>query len=239
MSQVTRTARRVVVEVDDDRSAIEQCPWIKRYPVRLRRPGRRQRAAKRAVELAVVIAAMPVWGPLYALSALAVKLDSPGGPVHFRQQRTGHNGERVVVHKLRTMVPNAEELKTELAHLNERQWPDFKITDDPRVTRVGRVLRKVSLDELPQLVDVLVGRLALVGPRPWSGTPDQCDSWQSERFDVKPGLTGLWQVASRESSSFVERSRLDIAYVNRQSVLLDLEILVRTVPAVLRGDGAC
>lgn len=223
---------------DEERSAHEQCPWLSRYPVRAR-PGVASRRRQRWVDRLLVLAAAPLWVPLYALAALAVKLDDPSAAVHFAQERTGCHGRRIRVRKLRTMVPNADELKESLRHLNERQWPDFKISDDPRVTSVGRFLRKYSLDELPQLVDVLRGDLALVGPRPTTLAPDAYQVWQMERFHVMPGLTGLWQISARESTSFLERLRLDLAYVERRCLRMDLEILVRTIPAVVRPRGAC
>jgi lipopolysaccharide/colanic/teichoic acid biosynthesis glycosyltransferase len=140
--------------------------------------------------------------------------------------------------KFRTMVPDAEELKEQLWHLNELEWPDFKITNDPRVTRPGRLLRRTSLDELPQLLNVLAGTMSLVGPRPTGATPDQYRLWQTERLDVAPGVTGLWQLYGRATTVFDDRSRLDIAYVQRRSMALDLQILVRTIPAVLLQRGA-
>ena len=142
------------------------------------------------------------------------------------------------MHKFRTMVPNAEEMKQQLWHLNELEWPDFKITDDPRVTRPGRWLRKTSLDELPQLFDVIAGRMSLVGPRPTGATPDQYQLWQTERLDVAPGVTGLWQLYGRAAALFDDRSRLDISYVQRRCLSLDLQILVRTIPAVILQKGA-
>ena len=136
------------------------------------------------------------------------------------------------------MVPNAEELKKELAHLNELKWPDFKITNDPRITRVGRILRKTSLDELPQLINVLRGEMSLVGPRPTSFAANTYTLWQTERLDVIPGLTGLWQVYGRGESEFDERLRLDIAYIKHRCFMVDIEILIRTVSSVVAGRGA-
>jgi lipopolysaccharide/colanic/teichoic acid biosynthesis glycosyltransferase len=136
------------------------------------------------------------------------------------------------------MVPNAEELKKELAHLNELQWPDFKITNDPRVTRVGRFLRRTSLDELPQLLNVVRGEMSLVGPRPTSFDASTYKLWQTERLDAVPGLTGLWQIHGRASTEFSERLRLDIAYIEHRCLALDIELLLRTVAAVFQGRGA-
>ncbi len=193
---------------------------------------------KRALDLLLCMAALPLLLPVLALCALLIKVDSPGGPVLFRQERTGRGGRRFGMFKFRTMVPNAEELKQELMHLNELQWPDFKITDDPRITRVGRILRKTSLDELPQILNVIQGDMSLVGPRPTSFGSDTYRLWQTERLDTSPGITGLWQIEGRAETEFDERLRLDIAYIERQSLLFDLTILLRTFLVVFQGRGA-
>lgn len=200
--------------------------------------GRPYVIAKRALDVALVLAAAPIWVPVAVLCALWIKIDDPRSRIMFTQTRTGKGGRTIVMHKFRTMVPNAEEMKWELRHLNELEWPDFKITDDPRITRPGRLLRKTSLDELPQLWDVLVGRLSLVGPRPTDFMPDTYELWQTERLDVKPGITGLWQLYGRGLSLFDDRTRLDIAYVQRRCLLLDIQIIVRTIPAVISQRGA-
>jgi len=122
--------------------------------------------------------------------------------------------------------------------LNELQWPDFKITNDPRITRVGRILRKTSLDELPQIINILKGEMTLVGPRPTSFSAETYDLWHTERLDVTPGLTGLWQITGRASMEFEERVRLDVAYIQRRSVMFDIMILLRTVVATLEQRGA-
>jgi lipopolysaccharide/colanic/teichoic acid biosynthesis glycosyltransferase len=217
--------------------ALEECPWLAKYP--LRAP--RSRAGERArlvADVAVAVALLLFALPVMALAALAVKVTSPRGPVFFVQDRTGYHGHPFRLFKLRTMVPDADALKAELAHLNARQWPDFKIERDPRITRVGRFLRATSIDELPQLFNVVRGDMALVGPRPTSLQRDGYAPWQYERFDVRPGLTGLWQISARDTPSFDHRLRLDIAYSARRSWRLDLAILVRTVPVVLFGRGA-
>jgi lipopolysaccharide/colanic/teichoic acid biosynthesis glycosyltransferase len=142
------------------------------------------------------------------------------------------------MYKFRTMLTNAEELKHVYAHMNELTWPDFKITDDPRVTRVGRILRKTSLDELPQLFNVLKGDMSLVGPRPTSFDASTYELWHTERLEVLPGITGLWQISGRSDLDFDQRLRLDIEYIERQSIWLDLWILLRTVTVVVNQRGA-
>ena len=225
--------------VQTDRSATEQCAWLERYPRRLSRPGAAYRASKRAIDLLVVVALAPLWLPLYCLCFAAVKLQDPTFPAHFSQPRTGAGGRRFRVFKLRTMVRDADAIKEQLRHLNLRTWPDFKVENDPRVTSVGRILRATSLDELPQLFNVLNGSMSLVGPRPTSLAPSSYEPWQLERFDVPSGVTGLWQIAGRGSPSFIERIRLDVTYADRRCLRLDLEILLRTIPAVLLRRGAC
>jgi lipopolysaccharide/colanic/teichoic acid biosynthesis glycosyltransferase len=142
------------------------------------------------------------------------------------------------MYKFRSMVPDAEALKEKYAHLNELQWPDFKITNDPRITKVGKVLRKTSLDELPQLINVLKGEMSLVGPRPTSFGAETYKLWHTERLDVMPGLTGLWQIIGRAQLEFDDRLRLDIAYIERRSLWMDISILFHTVFAVFKGRGA-
>lgn len=192
---------------------------------------------KRALDIAACLAVLPLVLVLLVLCVLAVKLDSPG-PVFFFQLRTGKGGKRFKMYKLRTMVQNAEELKQKYMHLNVLTYPDFKIVNDPRITRVGRFLRKTSLDELPQIFNVLLGNMSLVGPRPTSFSSETYNLWHTARLECKPGLTGLWQVCGRNELDFDERVRLDIAYMRNQSLWLDLQILFRTVGAVFTGRGA-
>jgi lipopolysaccharide/colanic/teichoic acid biosynthesis glycosyltransferase len=192
---------------------------------------------KRALDLTLSISVLPLLLPLVGLCALAI-LCSDSAPVLFVQHRTGRGGRRFPMVKFRTMVNNAELIKTDFAHLNSQEGPDFKIPDDPRVTRVGRFLRRTSLDELPQFWNVLRGDMSLVGPRPTSFEASTYDLWHTERLEVAPGLTGLWQVTGRSDIGFDDRVRLDIAYVRRRSLALDLEILAHTAAAVWRGDGA-
>lgn len=194
--------------------------------------------AKRAMDLTLVALTLPLVLPLLGICALIIKLESPDGPVFFVQDRTGKDGRQFHMFKFRTMVPDAEEQKKKLAHLNELKWPDFKITNDPRITRVGLFLRKSSLDELPQILNVLKGDMSLVGPRPTSFSPSTYALWQTERLDVQPGITGLWQITGRGETEFDTRLRLDIAYMERRCLWLDIQILARTVTAVLQRRGA-
>ncbi len=198
---------------------------------------RRYVVAKRAFDLGVCLVLLPAIVLALMASAIAIRLDSPG-PIVFKQQRTGRHGHRFGMFKFRTMVANAEELKAELQHLSIVPAPDFKIIDDPRITRVGRFLRKTSLDELPQILNVIRGEMSLVGPRPTSFASNTYDLWHTERLEVLPGVTGLWQVMGRNAATFDERLRLDIAYIDRMSFTLDLWIMMQTVLAVVRRSGA-
>ena len=192
---------------------------------------------KRLIDLLVCLAVLPIVGLILAACVLAVRVESPGRAL-FVQERTGKGGRRFRMFKLRTMVPNAHELKALYMHLNEHSYPDFKITNDPRVTRVGRILRKLSLDELPQVLNVIRGDMTLVGPRPTSFGADTYRLWHTTRLEVKPGLTGLWQVCGRSDLDFDDRLRLDIAYIRNRCLWLDVQILVRTFTAVLTTRGA-
>jgi lipopolysaccharide/colanic/teichoic acid biosynthesis glycosyltransferase len=197
----------------------------------------RYQRTKRALDVALCLLALPVVLLVLAVCVIAIKLDSPG-PALFVQERTGRGGRRFRMLKLRTMHPEAEKLKAKYAHLNELRFPDFKIANDPRITRVGRFLRKTSLDELPQLLNVLRGDMSLVGPRPTSFSAETYRLWHTARLEVQPGLTGLWQISGRNELDFDDRLRLDIAYIRNRSLKLDVEILLRTVSAVVSGRGA-
>jgi exopolysaccharide biosynthesis polyprenyl glycosylphosphotransferase len=197
-----------------------------------------QGGAKRAFDIVVAAALLLVLLPLFALIALLIKLDSHG-PVLFRQVRTGKDGKPFVFLKFRGMVADAEQRRAELEALNEADGPIFKIRRDPRVTRVGRVLRRTSLDELPQLWNVLRGDMSLVGPRP--PLPDEVARyapWQRGRLAVRPGLTGLWQVSGRSLLGFEQMVMLDLEYIACWSLALDLRIVLRTIGAVLSMRGA-
>ena len=193
---------------------------------------------KRIMDITLVLLSLPLWVPVLAVIALVIRFTSPGEPVIFRQLRTGQGGRRFDMYKFRTMVPNAEELKSSYVHLNELQWPDFKITNDPRITPIGKFLRKTSLDELPQILNVLRGEMSLVGPRPTSFGAETYKLWHTSRLDVKPGITGLWQVFGRAKLEFDDRLRLDIAYIERASLWLDIQILILTALAVFQQRGA-
>ena len=176
--------------------------------------------------------------PLWFLIMVFIKYDSKG-PVIFKQVRVGKEGKLFVLYKFRSMHLGAEEMKESLKHLNVAKGPVFKIKDDPRVTRVGRFLRRSTLDELPQLVNVVKGEMSLVGPRP--PLPEEVAVYtplQKKRLEVTPGLTCLWQVSGRSEISFSEWIQLDLYYIQHQSLLLDIKILIRTLPAILSRRGA-
>jgi lipopolysaccharide/colanic/teichoic acid biosynthesis glycosyltransferase len=199
--------------------------------------GKAYRMLKRAIDILACLMVAPLLVPLLSLVAVLIYIDSPG-KVMFTQLRTGKGGRRFKMYKFRSMVPNAEELKIKYAHLNELTWPDFKITNDPRITRIGKILRKTSLDELPQLLNVLKGDMSLVGPRPTSFAPETYRLWHTERLEVVPGITGLWQISGRSNLDFDQRLKLDIAYIERQSIWMDVCIIARTVGQVFIGEGA-
>jgi exopolysaccharide biosynthesis polyprenyl glycosylphosphotransferase len=197
---------------------------------------------KRALDVALSSIALLVLSPAMILTAILIKLTSPG-PVFFVQKRIGLNKRNFSIYKFRTMVVDAEAKMKEIEHLNEASGPVFKIKRDPRITAIGAFLRKTSIDELPQLFNVLTGDMSLVGPRPLSlrdydllthSGPD----WQRCRFSVRPGITCLWQVNGRSSIPFEQWMELDQQYVQKWSIWLDMQILAKTIPAVLRGSGA-
>jgi len=192
---------------------------------------------RRGVDLLVLLLAAPIVVPLVGLLVVAVKLDSPG-PAFVRIKRLGRDGRPFGLLKLRSMTRDADRMKEALRHLNTMAWPDFKIADDPRVTRLGRVLRKYSLDELPQLYNVLRGEMTLVGPRPCSVKLADYDLWQSERLDVTPGLVGRWQAEGRGTMDFADRCRLDIHQARSRSIRLNLQLVVATIRSVFVSKGA-
>jgi exopolysaccharide biosynthesis polyprenyl glycosylphosphotransferase len=192
---------------------------------------------KRLLDVALSAMALVCLAPALALIALLIRLDSPG-PVLYSALRAGRKGRPFHCYKFRTMVKDADDLKGELRARNQRRGPFFKIPDDPRITRIGRVLRRYSLDELPQLWNVLVGDMSLVGPRPHP--LDDFSAYAIEHFsrlDVTPGITGLWQVTGRKDPSFQNGVDLDLEYIRRWSLGLDLRILLRTASEIWRGSG--
>jgi exopolysaccharide biosynthesis polyprenyl glycosylphosphotransferase len=194
---------------------------------------------KRLLDIIVSSILLILLAPMFVVIAVLIKLDSPG-PGLFVQERVGLNKRKFRMYKFRTMVADAEQRQAQIESLNEADGPVFKIKDDPRVTRLGKFLRKTSIDELPQLLNVLKNDMSLVGPRPldvrdYNGLEED---WLRRRFSVRPGITCLWQINGRSLVSFQEWMRFDIRYVDNWSIWLDLEILARTIPAVLRGSGA-
>jgi exopolysaccharide biosynthesis polyprenyl glycosylphosphotransferase len=196
-------------------------------------------ATKRAVDVAASLAALLLTLPVLLCVAIAIKLDSPG-PVFFLQERLGLGKRKFKIYKFRTMVTNAEELMGSMEHLNQSQGPTFKLRNDPRITKLGAFLRKTSLDELPQFINVLLGHMSLVGPRPLPLRDYRgfSEDWHRRRFSVKPGMTCLWQVMGRSSVSFDRWMELDMSYIDTWSIWLDFKILFQTITVVLRGSGA-
>jgi exopolysaccharide biosynthesis polyprenyl glycosylphosphotransferase len=194
---------------------------------------------KRLIDIVGALVGLAVLGPLVMLpAAVAIKLTSPG-PILFRQRRSGLHGRLFTMYKFRSMVDNAEMLRVELETFNEMSGPVFKMTRDPRVTPVGRFLRKTSIDELPQLWNVLRGEMSLVGPRPpIPSEVQQYDAWHRRRLSMKPGLTCLWQISGRNQIGFDHWMKLDLQYIDNWSLWLDFKILMRTIPVVLSGFGA-
>jgi len=202
------------------------------------RMNRSQYLLKRAIDLAIVLLVAPLALPLGALIALAIKLDSPGG-VFYAHRRVGKNGREFYMLKFRSMYEGADQKHHELIKQTGADPKRPKWENDPRITRVGRFLRRTSLDELPNLINVLRGEMSIVGPRP--PTPSEValyEAWQRQRLNTQPGITGLWQVSGRSKVPFEEQCLLDIYYIENWSIGLDLQILLRTIPNVLLGNGA-
>jgi exopolysaccharide biosynthesis polyprenyl glycosylphosphotransferase len=195
--------------------------------------------AKRMMDCAFSLLLLVLFAPLFFVVAVFVKLTSPG-PVFFRQTRVGLNKRQFSIYKFRTMIANAEQLQDQLLSMNEMSGPAFKMQKDPRITPLGRILRRTSIDELPQLMNVLTGDMSLVGPRAMSLRDYKLfdQDWHRRRFSVKPGITCLWQICGRNSIPFEQWMELDLQYIDKWSLWLDLKILAQTVPAVLRGTGA-
>jgi exopolysaccharide biosynthesis polyprenyl glycosylphosphotransferase len=217
--------------------AIEGIPLL---GLALPRLSRSSNLIKRSMDIAVSAFGLVLLSPAFAVIAVLIKLGSPG-PVFFRQLRVGAHGQPFSIYKFRTMSADADERKSELAHLNKHTQDGgddrmFKIPDDPRVTRFGGFLRRTSLDELPQLLNVLKGEMSLVGPRPLIlEEDDHVDAWARKRLSLKPGITGLWQVLGRDDIPFGEMVRLDYLYVTNWSFWQDISLMFQTVPLVFRG----
>lgn len=198
-----------------------------------------QYSLKRVMDVLLSLILIVILSPVFMVVALLIKITSPG-PVFFVQERLGVNKRRFRLYKFRTMIPDAEKKQAELEYLNEMDGAAFKIRNDPRITPIGRFFRKMSIDELPQLFNVLKGDMSLVGPRPHSVRDyEEFDQdWHRRRFSIRPGITCLWQVTGRNDVSFSKWMELDMEYIDNWSLGLDLKILVKTIPAVLRGSGA-
>jgi exopolysaccharide biosynthesis polyprenyl glycosylphosphotransferase len=219
-----------------ERGGYEMGPF-QAVPLRLHRVPLLGKFAKRLMDIVFSAAALVVLAPLLALVALAIKLDS-SGPVLYSSTRIGRRGRKFKCLKLRTMVQDADEQKARLHILNERKGPFFKMARDPRITRLGKVLRRYSIDEMPQFWNVLLGDMSLVGPRPHP--LDDCEKYghsDLRRLQVSPGLTGLWQVTARRDPSFERAMSLDLEYIDNWSLMLDLKILLKTIPVVCGGMG--
>lgn len=192
----------------------------------------------RLIDIVVSLLGLILLSPLFLLIALIIKVDSRG-TVIFKQIRIGKDGRPFMFYKFRSMKHGAEKLRDGLWHLSDVEGPAFKIRRDPRITPVGRFLRRSSLDELPQLYNILRGEMTLVGPRPpLAEEVAKYGKRETKRLSVKPGLTGLWQVSGRNDISFLEWIELDLYYIEHRSFVLDLKILIRTIPAVMSGKGA-
>lgn len=198
-----------------------------------------QLVAKRLIDIFGSAMLLFFLGPLLAILIAVIRLDS-AGPVFFAQERVGLNKRRFRMFKFRTMHDGADQQQAMLEHLNEAEGPVFKIRDDPRITRVGQILRRFSIDELPQLINVLKGDMSLVGPRPLPVRDvNRIDvQWHKRRFSIKPGITCLWQVKGRSNIGFADWVRMDLEYIDKWSLGLDLKILMKTIPVVFRGPGA-
>jgi len=201
------------------------------------RPNLAYRVVKRSLDvvlgsIAVMVLAIPM-----IVIAIVLKIEDRTAPVLLRQPRTGLGGRRFNVLKFRTMVKNAEELKEQLRHLSDVPWPDFRLANDPRVTRTGRFLRRTSLDELPQFLNIVAGDMSLVGPRPTSFDASTYDIWHTGRLEFRPGLTGPWQVWGRNTMDFEQRCRLEIGFFRRPSILKEIRLMFATAQSVVRRTG--
>ena len=196
------------------------------------------RLLKRTLDVILVVAGFPLWATIWLLVILALKLEGEG-PILFRQERVGKDGHKFEMLKFRSMIPNAEQMYAELLKASDEDPRHPKFVDDPRITRVGKFLRRTSLDELPNLVNVLRGQMSLVGPRPPTpGEVDLYETWQTRRLQITPGMTGLWQVSGRSHVPFDEMCLMDIYYIENWSITMDIRILMMTIPRVVLRSGA-
>lgn len=192
---------------------------------------------KRSIDIICSLAGIIVLSPVFLIVAVLIKIEDPKGSIFFCQERNGQHPNTFKMYKFRSMVHNAEELLKDLQHKNEQTGPAFKMTDDPRITKVGKFIRKTSLDELPQLFNVLKGDMSLVGPRPpIPREVEQYNSYQKQRLLVKPGLTCIWQVSGRNNIGFDEWVEMDLEYIKNRNLLLDIKLILKTVK-VLFGDS--
>lgn len=214
------------LNVNENKNVFEECTQEKTTKYHI---------IKRGIDIICSSIGLIVLSPILVIIAIIIKLDS-SGPIIFKQERVGYKGRRFFMYKFRSMVVNAEELKDKLQEKNEMSGPMFKMKDDPRITKVGKFIRKTSIDELPQLVNVLKGEMSLVGPRPsLPKEVDKFEPWMLKRLEVKPGLTCYWQVQGRNDIGFEDWMRLDCKYVEDRCTLLDLKLIFKTF-FVLFGD---
>jgi len=194
---------------------------------------------KRAFDIISSGLGMLILSPVFLITAIAIKIEDPKGRVFYNQPRIGINGTTFSCHKFRSMYSNADEIKASLMSQNEMDGPVFKMKDDPRITKVGKIIRKTSIDELPQLWNIFVGEMSVIGPRPLPVAEElACNEYQRQRELVKPGLSCYWQISGRSNVMFDEWIELDFKYIREQSFATDMKILVGTIPAVLCGRGA-
>jgi exopolysaccharide biosynthesis polyprenyl glycosylphosphotransferase len=211
---------------------------VQAYPIPLERKRLTYEFVKRFFDIVLSVLALILLSPIFLITAGAIKLDSKGSVI-YSQQRAGKKGKPFKLYKFRSMCPDAEERLETIRHLNEADGPVFKITHDPRVTKVGRFIRKVSIDELPQLVNIFKGEMSIVGPRPpLLNEMEQYTPYQMQRLEVTPGLTCYWQISGRSSINFDRWVALDLKYISERSIWVDFKTIFKTVPAVLFGRGA-
>ena len=214
---------------------MERIEGVVKSSVEIRKTHRVYEFTKRAMDFLGAIIGLTLLSPIILLVAIAIKLESKG-PIIFVQTRVGINGKCFKMYKFRSMLQNAEELKSKLIEKNEMSGPMFKMKNDPRITKIGKFIRKTSIDELPQLINVIKGEMSLVGPRPsLPKEVDKFEDWMYERLSVKPGLTCYWQVSGRNNIDFYEWMKLDIKYVRERNLLIDIKLILKTC-FVLFGD---